>query len=88
MYFTGAGPLDTSLSTVGLAPASPLARTAAPFSATIGGAAANVFFLGLTPGFIGLGQGNMFVPEVPPGDHLVVITIGGVSSNGPIISVQ
>jgi len=44
-------------------------------------------YLGLTPGFVGLYQANFTVPSLTPGDYPVVVTVGGLSSNAPIISV-
>ena len=60
----------------------------APYSATIGGMDAAIPFLGLTPGAVGLGQANIVVPaDLPSGNYLVVVTVGGVASNALLISV-
>ncbi len=67
--------------------AEPLSRCSLPHSATIGGLTAEVAFLGLTPGLIGVGQANIAVPGLPPGDHPVVLTIGDTNSNAPLVSV-
>ncbi|MBK5290831.1 MAG: hypothetical protein JJE04_03930 [Acidobacteriia bacterium] len=87
VYLTGQGLLDNSVTTGAAAPSQPLSRPRLPVSATVGGMEANVLFLGLSPGFIGLAQGNLVVPDLPPGDHTVVITIGGAASNAPVITV-
>jgi uncharacterized protein (TIGR03437 family) len=65
-----------------------LSRAALPHSATIGGAEVQVLFLGLTPGFVGLAQANLVVPELPPGDYRLVIVVNGVASNGPILTIR
>lgn len=56
-------------------------------SVKIGGAVAQVDYAGLVEA--GLYQLNVHVPDVPPGDEPVSITIGGHTSPGPLyISVQ
>ena len=57
-------------------------------SVSIGGVAAYVYFLGLTPTFEGLYQANAQVPALAAGDYAVVATVGGVSSNGPLLSIR
>jgi uncharacterized protein (TIGR03437 family) len=88
VYFTGQGPLDNPIATGGLASGAPLSRVTAAASVTIGGKPAQALFLGMTPGYVALAQGNIVVPgDLPTGDYPVVITIDGVQSNGPVISV-
>ena len=86
-YLTGIGPLDYPVRTGDAAPLAPLSRATLPASATIGSQEAEIIYLGLTPGSIGLAQANLRVPQLPPGDHPLVITVGGVPSNAPVISV-
>jgi adhesin/invasin len=87
-YLTGQGPLDNPLATNALAPSSPLSRATSTYSATIGTRPAAVAFLGMTPGFVALAQANITVPDdLPTGDYPLVISVGGVDSNGPLISV-
>ena len=66
-----------------------MATTTAP-TMTIGSVPATVSFSGLAPGFVGLYQVNVQVPEnAPAGDAVpVVLTIGGISSNTVTIAVQ
>ncbi|GAB4359733.1 MAG: hypothetical protein OHK0021_03910 [Bryobacter sp.] len=87
LYFTGVGPLDNPVPDGALSPASPLSRAASPFEIRVGGQVANVLFVGLTPGFVGLGQANFQVPNLSPGDYPLVLTIGGVASNAPLFRV-
>jgi uncharacterized protein (TIGR03437 family) len=87
VYLTGQGLLDNPVGTGEGAPASPLSRPVLPVSAAIGGQDATVLFLGLSPGFVGLAQANLVVPDLPPGDYPVVLTIGGVASNAGTVTV-
>jgi uncharacterized protein (TIGR03437 family) len=89
VYFTGQG------NTVGLlradlpAPSDPARdATVALTSATIGGLPAMVLYSGAAPGMSGVGQANIQVPNLPSGDHPLVLTVGGASSNGAAISVK
>jgi uncharacterized protein (TIGR03437 family) len=89
LYFTGIGPLDNPVATgVPAGLAGPLSRATLPVSVTIGGQPAGLAFAGLTPGSIGLAQANVTVPALPAGDHAVVIKIGDVASNAPLIAVR
>ena len=90
-YLTGQGVVNPSVATGAAAPAGPLAWASLPYSATVGGEAAKVHFLGLTPGLVGLLQANI---EVPPlagrssGDYPLVVTVGGVASKPAALSVS
>ncbi|HWB84565.1 MAG TPA: SBBP repeat-containing protein [Bryobacteraceae bacterium] len=88
IYLTGIGPVDNPVPTGSAAPLSPLSNATLPKSATIGGWDSTIFFLGLTPQFVGLAQANLVVPSLSPGTYPVVITIGGVASNGANLYVQ
>ncbi|HTS61735.1 MAG TPA: SBBP repeat-containing protein [Candidatus Acidoferrales bacterium] len=87
VYLTGQGALDHPVATGAAAPLDPLSRVLGAPVATIGGAAAQVVFCGLTPGFVGLAQANIQVPLLPPGDYPLVLTIGKGSSPPVTISV-
>ena len=65
----------------------PYSRTT---TAIIGGAQADVSFIGLAPGFVGLGQANLVIPAgSATGDNVaVVITIDGQASNSANVSVR
>jgi uncharacterized protein (TIGR03437 family) len=49
---------------------------------------APIYFLGLTPGTVGLAQANLIVPALGPGAYPVVVTIGGVASNTATVYIQ
>lgn len=87
-YLTGIGPLDNPVPDGAAAPDSPLSEATSPFSATIGGQNAPVLFLGLTPGFVGLAQANIKVPQLSSGSYPLVITINGVPSNAPSVTIR
>jgi uncharacterized protein (TIGR03437 family) len=90
IYCTGLGDV-TNLPPLGAAsPSNPLAMTTTTPAVTIGGAPAPVSFSGLAPGFVGLYQVNVKVPDgVTPGDAVpLILTIGGAQSNTATIAVQ
>ena len=89
VYFTGTGPLDHPVATGAAAPVDgTLSRATLPVTVTIGGQQAELLYAGLTPGSISLAQANVVVPAaLPAGDYPVVINLGGVASNAPLISV-
>jgi uncharacterized protein (TIGR03437 family) len=81
LYFTGQGPVTVAVDD-GAAPATGSVIWAkGPTSATIGGVAADVQFVGLAPNFPGVAQIDLKIPTLAPGTYPVVVTIGGVASN-------
>lgn len=87
LYFTGLGATDNPVPPGALSPTAPLARGTLPFELRLGDRLANVIFLGLTPGFVGLAQANFEVPALEAGDHAVTLRINGVVSNAPRFAV-
>ena len=87
-YLTGQGPVDNPVADGMAAPEAPLSRATSPFSATIGGQNANVFFLGLAPGYVGLAQANIEIPSLPGGSYPLVVTVDGVPGNGLLVAVS
>ena len=87
LFATGEGqtsPAGVDGKTAGSAPPAPIA----PVSVTIGGVAATVNYAGGAPGAIaGIMQVNAVVPSGVSGAVAVVVTIGGVSSQGGVTVV-
>jgi uncharacterized protein (TIGR03437 family) len=89
IYFTGGGPVQASGTLITGAPApSGLSPVTDTNSVTVGGVQANVVYMGLTPGGIGLYQANINVPQLNAGTYPVVITVDGNTSNSPVMSVS
>jgi uncharacterized protein (TIGR03437 family) len=87
VYMTGQGAVSNFISTGASALANPLSLTLATTTATVGGTNAEVLFSGLSPGFVGLLQANIRIPNVAAGDKPLVVTIGGTASNSALITV-
>jgi uncharacterized protein (TIGR03437 family) len=87
VYLTGQGPLDNPVPSGNAATNAPVSRALLTPTATIGLLNAQVDFVGLTPGFVGLAQANVRVPSLPRGEYPLVLTIGGASSNAALVSV-
>ena len=89
IYCTGLGDTNPRPALGSPAPGNPPAVTLATPSVTIGGMPATVQFSGLAPGFVGLNQVNVQVPNgVTPGNAVpVVLSIGGATSNVATIAV-
>jgi len=86
-YLTGAGALDRALASGAFAPLDVLIRPRAPVAATIAGKPATVQFAGLAPGFVGLVQVNLLVPDGLSGEQPLVVTVGNTPSNSALVSV-
>jgi len=86
-YGTGQGSLDGPLATGERAGSGPqLRRVAGTTTLTVGGAAADVLFAGMTPGFVGLMQVNArLAPATPSGEVAVVLRIRGTSSRASAV---
>jgi adhesin/invasin len=87
-YLTGLGSVLNPVPTGTAAPDGTLSSTTNPVTASFGGESATVQFAGLAPGFCGLYQANIVVPEFPPGDYPLQITVGNVASNTAIVTIQ
>jgi len=90
IYCSGLGDVSPRPATGAPASGNPLSNTLLTPSVTIGGISAPVSFAGLSPGFVGLYQVNVQVPNAAPtgGQVPVVMAIGGVGSNTVTIAVQ
>jgi len=87
-YLTGLGPVQPPVATGVAAPLSPLSITTNTVTATIGGVAAPVVFAGLAPGYSGLYQVNIQVPQLPSGRYPLQVSVGRVGSNAAYINIQ
>ena len=78
LFLNGLGPVTNAPRSGEVAGAAPLARTVNSPVVTIGGQEAPVQFSGLAPGFPGLYQINVTVPEtVSAGNQAISVAIGG-----------
>lgn len=79
VFAAGLGPTNPTAATG--AP-SPVASTTTQPRLTIAGQAAEIFYSGLTPGFVGTYQVNLRVPaSLAEGTHPLILEIGGQRSN-------
>jgi uncharacterized protein (TIGR03437 family) len=88
VYGTGTGRVDNPVATGGVAGSDPLSRPLANVTATVDGLNAEVVFAGLSPGFVGLTQVNLKLPNLAPGNYPVVINVNGEDSNSALITVK
>ena len=88
VYATGLGAVNPPVATGAQASAVPLSNVTAAVTATVGGQPASVPFAGLAPGYAGLYQVNLLVPQLAPGDYPVQISADGVASNTATLSIR
>lgn len=91
IYCLGLGDVDNRPATGATSPsAEPLGRVRVMPTVTIGDVNAEVTFAGLAPGFVGLYQINVRIPDDAPSGAAVnlVINTSGVASNTVTIAVQ
>ena len=89
-YLTGIGPVNPPVVAGAAASFVTLSTAAGEYSATIGNVDAKVLFLGLTPGFVGLAQANIEVPQGAPTGSAVplVISVNRQPGNSPTIAIR
>ncbi|HEY1496113.1 MAG TPA: hypothetical protein VGF49_16285 [Candidatus Solibacter sp.] len=89
IYATGLGDVSDRPAPGAATPADPLPHTLATPTVTVGGVPATVTFSGLAPGYVGLYQINVQVPDgTPTGSAVpIILTIGGVPSNSATIAI-
>ncbi len=86
-YLTGLGAVDHPVPTGSAAGGDPLSRVP-DVTASIAGQPASVLFAGLAPGFAGLYQVNVVVPQIAPGDYPLQISVGSAASNTATVNVR
>ena len=88
-FFTGIGPVDRDLAPGEAAPMDKLVYGTMPLTATIGGKPCEVMFSGLAPGFAGLAQVNLKLPQgLATGDQQLTLTAGGITSASVFVAVN
>jgi len=89
IYLTGQGNTAPAWPSGRAASSHPLIYAPGPARVLIGGVAADIIFLGLAPGLVGVTQLNVApVWETPLGDQPLVVEIGGFSSNTAVVSIR
>ena len=89
LYTTGLGPVDRFIPNGLGAPSNPLANTKLAFRVTVAGEDAGVRFSGLAPGFVGLYQVNLRLPDdLPAGDLRMRILSEFADSQFVVLPVQ
>jgi adhesin/invasin len=85
VYLTGQGAVDPLVASGAQSPAEPLSLPVAAVRAQLGGKPAEVSFAGLAPGFVGLLQVNLLVPDVPGGEQPLEVIVGDVQANSAVL---
>jgi uncharacterized protein (TIGR03437 family) len=88
VFWTGQGVVNNPVTTGAPASAVFLNTTVASTAATVGGQPATVLYSGLAPGFVGLAQVNLEIPDLPSGEYPVVLTVGSATSNSATVSLK
>jgi uncharacterized protein (TIGR03437 family) len=89
IYLTGQGNTAPAWPTGRAASSHPLIYAPGSARVLIGGVAADILFLGLAPGLVGVTQLNVApVWETPLGDQPLVVEIDGFSSNTAVVSIR
>ena len=88
-YYTGGGLTQPPIASGQAAAAEPLTVPMGPLRAEVGGRSATVLGAALSPGFVGLEQLSLALPEgLAPGRHVLRITVAGRLSNGVFVWVR
>jgi len=89
VYLTGQGVITPSLSSGAAASSRPLVRCPLPTLAWIGGARAQLQFVGMAPGLVGVLQVNLIVPAgAPAGETELLFNIDGWTSNFAGVTIR
>jgi len=89
VYLTGLGRVNGEIAAGQAAPLSPLLTVRTPIEVLLGGISIAPSFAGLAPGFVGLYQVNLRVPEqLASGTHALQVVARGVRSNAVRVPVR
>jgi uncharacterized protein (TIGR03437 family) len=88
VYLTGQGPVDVPVENGSAAGEDPPSRAILPQSAAFGEQEAEVLYIELVPGEVGVARAILRVPVLPSGGYALVITVDGVASNPATVWVQ
>jgi uncharacterized protein (TIGR03437 family) len=89
VYLTGIGPLDNPVGLGQATPSEPYSRTTTAAQATVGGMLAQIAFIGMAPGLVGLAQADVQIPPgLTPGTYPIQIQMGSFLSNAPLITTN
>jgi uncharacterized protein (TIGR03437 family) len=88
VYLTGQGAVDNPVPTGATPPGTPFSLPLAAMAARVGGQPATIAFAGLAPGFVGLVQMNIVMPDVAAGEQTFEVSVGGVAANLTVLSVS
>lgn len=89
VYLTGQGVITPPLSSGAAATSRPLVRCPLPTKAWIGGALAQLQFVGMAPGLVGVLQVSLIVPEgAPTGETQLLFNIDGWTSNFADVTIR
>jgi uncharacterized protein (TIGR03437 family) len=87
IWATGLGDVEAAIQTG--APAVAALRTRVVPRITVGGVQASVLYAGLAPGFVGLNQINIQVPDgVPAGDTALIVSIGDGQTEPLVLPIR
>ncbi len=89
LYLVGMGATENPVASGSPTPFDPLSQVKASTTVTVGGQQAQVFFAGLTPGWVGLYQVNIQIPATAKSGNLELkVSQGDSVSNTTIIPVR
>ncbi len=89
VFFSGLGPVQPRIPSGAPTPFTPLHLPRSSFSAQVAGQNASVVGVAMTPGFVGLAQMSLVVPEgLVAGKVSLQVTVAGRASNGILIEVR
>jgi uncharacterized protein (TIGR03437 family) len=88
VYMTGLGAVSPAVGDGMAASLTTLSYASANVTATVGNQAATVIFAGLAPGYAGVDQVNVMIPQLASGSYALVVSAGGSASNGVMVTVE